>query len=101
MADPIRRERLGSLAPKVDSTVADLVSRDAVNRIWDRDHTLWSEDPTEIADRLGWLEVTTDMLAAAERLDALRERAVADGFTDVVVMGMGGSSLFPEVLART
>lgn len=101
MASGIRRQRLGPLAPEVDATLAGLAERDAVTRLWGRDHTLWSEDPTEISDRLGWLDVTADMSAAADRLDDLREKAIADGFTDVVVMGMGGSSLFPEVLART
>lgn len=101
MAAGIRRERLGSLGAKVDATLTSLAERDAITRIWDRDHTLWSDDPTEITDRLGWLDVTADMLAAGDRLDDLRAQAVADGFTDVVVMGMGGSSLFPEVLART
>lgn len=101
MAAAIRRERLGTLASGVDSTLAGLGTRDAVERIWSRDHTLWSEDPTEISDRLGWLEVTADMAAAGDRLDQLRTSALADGFTDAVVMGMGGSSLFPEVLART
>jgi glucose-6-phosphate isomerase len=97
----IRRERLGDLATEVESVLADLVDRDAVGRMWGLDHTLWSEDPTELADRLGWLTVTDDMTGAADRLDGIRDRAVADGFTDVVVAGMGGSSLFPEVLART
>lgn len=97
----IHRERLGAMAGEVDATLADLGERNAVTRLWDRDHTLWSEDPTEISDRLGWLEVTDDMVAAGERLDAVVAQAKADGFTHVVVMGMGGSSLFPEVLART
>ncbi|QXC60155.1 hypothetical protein KSP35_17610 [Aquihabitans sp. G128] len=96
-----RRERLGDLQAGVDAALADLGERDAVARLWARDHTLWAEDPTEISDRMGWLEVTDDMLAAGARLDAVAEQAKADGFTHVVVMGMGGSSLFPEVLART
>lgn len=100
-AAAIRRERLGSLADGVQTTLDDLAGRDAVNRLWARDHTLWSDDPTELADRLGWLEVAAEMAADRERLDAVAARAVADEFTHVVVMGMGGSSLFPEVLART
>jgi glucose-6-phosphate isomerase len=95
------RERLGALAPAVDAVVADLVQRDAVTRLWAVDHTLWSSDPTEISDRIGWLPVLDDMAAARERIDAFTATARADGFTHAVVMGMGGSSLFPEVMART
>ena len=54
-----------------------------------------------MADRLGWLEVAAEVLADRERLDTFATTASADGLTHVVVMGMGGSSLFPEVLART
>lgn len=83
-----------------DAVLADLVERDAVRRLFAADHTLWSDDPTELADRLGWIpvvqEVFDDLPALSARCDAL-----VDGIDDVLVMGMGGSSLFPEVLART
>ncbi|MDQ2648970.1 MAG: glucose-6-phosphate isomerase [Actinomycetota bacterium] len=80
--------------------VADLVERKAVDRLFGADHTLWRDDPTEIADRLGWIPVVAELQAA---LPALQQRVdrLADGIDHVVVMGMGGSSLFPEVLART
>jgi glucose-6-phosphate isomerase len=78
----------------------DLVERGAVRRLFERDHTLWRDDPTELADRLGWIpvvgEVLDDLPALSARCDAL-----VDDIDDVLVMGMGGSSLFPEVLART
>ena len=80
----------------------ELADTEAVRRLWARDHTLWAADPTEITDRLGWLDVAAEMAGAYERARRLRRAAaVADGLTDVVVMGMGGSSLFPEVLARS
>ncbi len=94
-------EHLGPIAEAVEATLGDLTERQAMGRIWARDHTLWGEDPTEIADRLGWLEVPTEVLAAGDRLDTFAATARAEGFTHAVVMGMGGSSLFPEVLART
>lgn len=97
----IGRERLGTIADRVDVALADLADRRAVERMWNDDHTLWSEDPTEISDRLGWLHVTADMVAAADEIDAVVQQAEADGLTHLVVMGMGGSSLFPEVLAQT
>lgn len=95
-SSPIPHERLGPLAGRVDDALADLVRRDAVARLWAVDHTLWDPDPTEIADRIGWLAVLDDMVAARERIDAFVAAAHADGLTHAVVMGMGGSSLFPR-----
>jgi glucose-6-phosphate isomerase len=94
-------DQLGAIGEAVSEVLADLAGRSAVERLWARDHTLWQEDPTEVADRLGWLEVASDMAAEVERLDVFADALVADGIRHVVVMGMGGSSLFPEVLARS
>ncbi len=93
-------DQLGPLAGEAEAIAADLVERDAVARTFAGDHTLWRDDPTELADRLGWIpvvdEVRADLPELAERCDRLR------GDVDhVLVMGMGGSSLFPEVLTRT
>jgi glucose-6-phosphate isomerase len=78
----------------------DLIDRNAVARLFSGDHTLWRDDPAELADRLGWIpvvaEVQADLPGLTKRCDALVE-----GIDHVLVMGMGGSSLFPEVLART
>ena len=78
----------------------ELLERDAVARLYAGDHTLWRDDPTELADRLGWIpvvaEVQADLPALTKRCDEL-----VDGIEHVLVMGMGGSSLFPEVLARS
>ncbi len=79
---------------------ADLEERQAVRRLFDRDHTLWRDDPTEVADRLGWIPVVEEVLDDLPGLSA-RCDALVEGIDDVIVMGMGGSSLFPEVLART
>jgi glucose-6-phosphate isomerase/transaldolase/glucose-6-phosphate isomerase len=69
-----------------------------VDRLWEKDHRLWKDQPTEITDRLGWLTVHERM---REQLDGLRDcvaETKAMGVTDVVLLGMGGSSLGPEVL---
>ena len=94
-------ERLGALGPAVDAAIADLVERDAVARVWAGDHTLWQDDPTEVADRLGWLRVGPEIAAAQADLDRFAADVYGDGFHHVLVMGMGGSSLFPEVIATT
>ena len=91
---------LGPLAEAAETVAAELVERDALRRMFEGDHTLWRDDPTEISDRLGWIPVIAEVLAD---LDALRQRcdALAAGKDRVLLMGMGGSSLFPEVLAHT
>lgn len=94
------RWNLGDIAEAVEAAVGDLVAADATARLWGRDHTLFAEDPTEIADRLGWLDSPDTSLAAWDDLAAFAAE-IAEEADDVVLMGMGGSSLFPEVLART
>src|SRR5690606_3660851 len=93
---------LGPLGDEADAVAADLVARDAVAGTFAGDHTLWREDPTELADRLGWIPVVEEMVAS---LGELRDRCsrllAAAPVEHVLVMGMGGSSLFPEVLAQT
>ncbi len=79
---------------------AALVDRDAVRRLFGGDHTLWRDDPTELADRLGWIPVVAEVLGDLPSL-VRRCDALVDGVDHVLVMGMGGSSLFPEVLARS
>ncbi len=91
---------LGKARAAADEAVASLSERDAVARIWARDHTLWSEDPTEIADRLGWLDVASTMLAEVDGLAEFARDARDDGVAHVVLLGMGGSSLAPETLRQ-
>lgn len=71
-------------------------------RIWARDATVWKDDPgtLEIRDRLGWLTVGKAMAQQAKDLRAFADDVRAE-FNRVVLCGMGGSSLAPEVLWRT
>ena len=70
-----------------------------VRRIWSGDHTAWKPSPREISDRLGWLRVTDAMRGEVPRLRAFAAEAGESGFRDVVLLGMGGSSLGAEVLS--
>ncbi len=93
---------LGELQPKVDTRVAQLQKADAPRRLWAKDSTLWTSDPAQreaIRDRLGWLNVAEKMLEHASEFEQL----AADGrtYSDVVLLGMGGSSLCPDVLRNT
>lgn len=73
-----------------------------VERIWARDPTVWHPDPStpEIANRLGWLTVVDEMRPQVTELERFAGEARAR-FDRVVLCGMGGSSLAPEVLWRT
>lgn len=86
----------------VERRLREWAAEDAVARLWRRDPTLWSADPDtpELADRLGWLELPETSAAALGPLAELRA-SVPFWFTDLVLLGMGGSSLAPEVIART
>jgi glucose-6-phosphate isomerase len=68
-----------------------------VERIWAKDHTVWSSDPTEISDRLGWLTVHEEMRGEVGELRSFAKRCASDGYRTAVLAGMGGSSLAPEV----
>jgi transaldolase/glucose-6-phosphate isomerase len=69
-------------------------------RIWRGDPTVWGPEQTpELADRLGWLRLHETMRSQIEKIDQIAAEALEAGFDDVVVLGMGGSSLAPEVFA--
>jgi glucose-6-phosphate isomerase/transaldolase/glucose-6-phosphate isomerase len=68
-------------------------------RLWERDDTLWGPaGQPEVADRLGWLDAPDHGLEQQSQLETLAAEVAADGYTDVVLVGMGGSSLAPEVI---
>jgi glucose-6-phosphate isomerase len=81
--------------------LADLEQNQVVSRIWSGDHTVWKPDPTEIADRLEWLTVTDFIREHTSELASFAEEVRDAGFKHFVLLGMGGSSLGPEVLRQT
>ena len=91
---------LGAYLPDVESALADLQRRQVISRIWTGDHTVWKPDPTEITNRLGWLTVTDVMCEQLPLMEAFANEVREAGFRHVVLLGMGGSSLGPEVLRQ-
>jgi transaldolase / glucose-6-phosphate isomerase len=75
--------------------------RDAAARVWGRDSSYWGPGEDDPADRLGWLESPAEMSGAAERLEHFGHEMFGRGIRHVALLGMGGSSLAPEVFART
>ncbi|HEY6246140.1 MAG TPA: hypothetical protein VIX17_19475 [Pyrinomonadaceae bacterium] len=95
---------LGELEQRTDQAIQAATAEDVVKRIWRKDATLWKDDEASqkvIRNALGWLTVPDEMIGVVDELaefaDLIRQR----GFQTVMVCGMGGSSLCPEVFART
>ncbi len=103
-ADQFRSQvHLGEYLVYVKSTLTDMERRSLVARIWDKDPSLWREDPAqqvELAGRLGWLTVTDVMGQQVENLQSFAEEIRQAGIRHVVLLGMGGSSLSGEVFRQ-
>ncbi len=87
------------LEARVSAVIADWGDHGKVGRLWAHDQTLWTGG--DEADWLGWLGVAMGQLAHAHRFTALQDDIRSAGFTDAVLLGMGGSSLCPELLSLT
>ncbi|MEJ7847854.1 MAG: bifunctional transaldolase/phosoglucose isomerase [Pyrinomonadaceae bacterium] len=74
------------------------VDETRVPRIWNKDASVWTDDE---AKWLGWLNIVSVELDGLQKYRDLRQDIESAGFTDILLMGMGGSSLCPEVLAKT
>ena len=92
---------LGPYQAGVDGALAEMAENRVVERIWAHDHTVWKPEPTEISNRLGWLHTVEAMSDNVHRLEGLTEAVRADGYTRALLLGMGGSSLAPEVFRKT
>jgi transaldolase/glucose-6-phosphate isomerase len=95
----------GKYADVVSAAIKEADKGDVVRRIWRKDAPLWKEDEKSlqiIKNALGWLTVTDTMIGVEDDLAAFADRIRNAGrFKHVMLCGMGGSSLCPEVLRRT
>jgi transaldolase/glucose-6-phosphate isomerase len=99
---PSQTLSLGRWQVAVDARLERWQAEDLPRRIWGRDHTVWSPvSVPELADRLGWLRLPDSMRPEIEAIAAFAEEVRAEGVRHVVLLGMGGSSLAPEVFQAT
>ena len=110
MTDPATTEidpprlALGDADAAYRAAVERARAEDWVNRLFDRDTTLWSTDErvqAAIADRLGWLDAPELFTERIPALEGFGDGVVERGFTTAVVLGMGGSSLAPGLVHET
>ena len=88
--------------PSIEQSLAAAREQRVADRLSEGDATLWGPPGTpEIANRLGWLTIAERMLDELLEIERVADGVRQDGITDVVLLGMGGSSLAPEVFRRT
>ncbi len=92
---------LGEHQSEVEKFFAALSKIQIVNRIWKKDYTVWKNDPEEISNRLGWLDCIDVTKKKFNEINSFVEEIRNAGFTQALIMGMGGSSLAPEVFRLT
>jgi transaldolase/glucose-6-phosphate isomerase len=85
----------------INSTMMELKTKRIVERIWEKDFTIWSDSPNEITNRLGWLKSPEVSLEMSDDINEFVESVKNDGYTNALLLGMGGSSLAPEVFSKT
>ncbi len=91
---------LGLYQTRVEAALQGLSSQNVAARIWRRDHTVWKPEPRDVANRLGWLDVPLRMRGHVAEWLQFAQALHSQGYTDALLLGMGGSSLSPELYAK-
>jgi transaldolase / glucose-6-phosphate isomerase len=93
---------LGKYQKRVDTRLKSFVENNFVKRLWNKDETLWNKDlksPRDIS--LGWLTAADKTLEVLPEIENFCSEIKQEGFENIVLLGMGGSSLAPMVFQRT
>lgn len=93
-------KRLGSLGEDVIQQIQKLDNARMIERIYAHDPTVWTDDPGvagEIKNRLGWLDLPSTSMAFVDGIKSFKDDVIKSGYKHIFLLGMGGSSLAPEV----
>jgi glucose-6-phosphate isomerase len=91
---------LGAYKDSVINALDIMRRNNIIPRIWAKDHTVWKPAPDEITNRLGWLEAPAETLEKISYIRSTLEPLIKNSINDVVLLGMGGSSLAAEVFNK-
>jgi len=94
------RAALGPFQARADAELQRLAAQNIMARIWARDHTVWKPEPKEITNRLGWLDLPLRMRTHIHEWQTFAEGLKQEGYAEALLLGMGGSSLAPELYAK-
>lgn len=93
---------LGKFQAQVDQRLDRWTAQNFARRLWAKDISLWHPEPQpEMTDRMGWLDLPERMGDKCDEILSFAHQIKAEGFSQVLLIGMGGSSLAPEVFQRT
>ncbi len=98
------QKELGLLKSAASAKVAALKGQHLVTRIYEKDASVWTDDPAgqkEVRKRLGWLDAPYTAKEFIPQLESLRDEVIAEDYSHVLLLGMGGSSLAAEVLSQS
>jgi glucose-6-phosphate isomerase len=88
---------LGKYENSIKEKIFNYKNENIAERIYENDHTVWSESPDEIVNRLDWLNSPAEALLNIDEINLFVNSIKEERFTDALLLGMGGSSLAPEV----
>ncbi len=92
--------QLGSYSPLINSTLNELASSNLISRIWEKDASVWQGEAEDITGRLGWLNAANYMGENILALNDFAKKVKLLGLKNIVLIGMGGSSLGPYVISK-
>ena len=90
----------GKYQAAIDNAIKYAQKDNLVARVWQRDHSVWAESADEISNRLAWLDIAERMQTEVTKLAYFADSVNKHGIGKVLLLGMGGSSLAPEVLSN-
>jgi transaldolase/glucose-6-phosphate isomerase len=94
--------KLRTFQERVNQRLDRWEAQDFARRLWAKDPGLWHPEPQpEIIDRLGWLTLPANMQDKCERFLLFAHQIKEEGISHILLLGMGGSSLAPEVFQKT
>lgn len=85
----------------IENALLEMENTQIMKRIWDHDFTVWKNSPEEISNRLAWLEIAQEITGEIKEINNFVNELLMEGYKQVILMGMGGSSLAPEVYQKT
>lgn len=86
-----------NLKKDIEEKLIQLQNENVIDRIWEKDYTVWGKSPEEISNRLGWLDSPQVTRKSYNEIIKFVNDIKSEGFTHALLLGMGGSSLAPEV----